>query len=107
MKTNRKGVITPVRRLMSSLHEVRIIICLAVLTSVALPAFSEEFWVDDMRYSTDGNTATLLPKTDKVFWSSYEDDHYSFMEVEVPESVTYNGNQIPVQLLVEELSVGV
>lgn len=72
---------------------------MAVLTSVALPAFSEEFWVDDMRYSTDGNTATLLPKTDKVFWSSYEDDHYSFMEVEVPESVTYNGNQIPVTVI--------
>lgn len=72
---------------------------MAVLTSVALPAFSEEFWVDNMRYSTDGNTATLLPKTDKGSWSPYEDDHYSFMEVEVPESVTYNGNQIPVTVI--------
>lgn len=72
---------------------------MAILTSVALPAFSEEFWVDNIRYSTDGNTATLLPKTDKGSWSPYEDDHYSFMEVEVPESVTYNGNQIPVTVI--------
>lgn len=72
---------------------------MAILTSVALPAFSEEFWVDDIRYSTDGNTATLLPKTNDVMWDMADYKRYSFTEVEIPSFVTYNGNQIPVTVI--------
>ena len=89
----------PARWFMSSLYEVRGTISLVVLMSVALSAFSKEFWENGIRYSTDGNTAILLPKTNDVMWNLNAYKRYSFTEIEVPSSVTYNGNQIPVTVI--------
>lgn len=78
-----------------SLRGIRLLVCLALLMQVSLPVYCAEFWEGELRYSTDGNTATVLPlKTTSTH--SPSGDHYLFTEIEIPKTVTYNGQQIPV-----------